>query len=36
MDLRIMETIKMKKSGPESVLGLTHKILIEMYLTMAE
>jgi hypothetical protein len=36
MDLRIMQSIKMKKSGPEAVLGLTHKILIEMYLTMAE
>ncbi|MEN6463443.1 MAG: hypothetical protein ABFC94_19005 [Syntrophomonas sp.] len=36
MDLRIMQSIKLKKSGPEAVLGFTHKILVGMYLAMAE
>lgn len=36
MDIRIMQLINLEKSGPEAVLGLTHKILLGMYLTMAE
>ena len=36
MDLRVIQAIKLKKSGPEAVLGLTHRILLEMYLAMAE
>lgn len=36
MDLRIMQSISLKKSGPEAALGLTHKILMGMYLTMVE
>jgi len=35
-DLRIIQSINLKKFGPETVLELTHKVLIGMYLTMVE
>lgn len=34
--LKFIQSMQMRKSGPEAVLGLTQKILVGMYLTMAD